>query len=94
MAMTITDSEMFETLRRCALRLRENPGDKDALFSIGVIYAKIGKLRESIIYLNQLSKIDSQYPGVWKLKASIFSRLGDRSLADICLRRSQRRSKL
>ena len=56
--MALTDSDMYKVLQACAARLRENPDDADALFYTGAIYARIGKIRASMLYLNRLSAID------------------------------------
>ncbi|MFQ6107253.1 MAG: tetratricopeptide repeat protein [Thermoplasmata archaeon] len=80
---------MYKILQTCAARLRRNPDDPDALFYIGAIYAKIGKLRASMLYLNRLAKIDEDYPGIWKLKAGIFRRLGSTDLSVMCLERAE-----
>lgn len=78
---------MYRILQTCAARLRRNPNDADALFYVGAIYARIGKLRASMMYLNRLSRVDENYPGIWKLKAGIFRRLGSEDLSSVCLKK-------
>ncbi|MEE8183579.1 MAG: hypothetical protein V3T94_05480 [Thermoplasmata archaeon] len=78
---------MYRILQTCAVRLRRDPDDADALFFVGAIYAKIGKLRASMMYLDRLSSLREDYPGIWKLKAGIFKRLGDEDLSTACLRK-------
>ncbi|MFQ6127857.1 MAG: tetratricopeptide repeat protein [Thermoplasmata archaeon] len=80
---------MYRILQACAARLRRDPDDPDALFYAGAIYARIGKLRASMAYLNRLSSVDENYPGIWKLKAGVFKRLGDENLSSICLSKAE-----
>lgn len=87
MVTQLTDADMYKILQECAVRLRENPDDTDALFFIGAIYARIGKLRASMMYLERLSRIDENYPGIWRLKAGIFKRMGDPEASQACLTR-------
>lgn len=87
--MALTDSEMYKVLQACAARLRENPDDPDALFYTGAIYARIGKIRASMLYLNRLSAVDENYPGIWKLKAGILKKLGDEEMSAECLRKAE-----
>jgi tetratricopeptide (TPR) repeat protein len=85
MVTQLTDTDLYRILQSCAARLRENPEDPEALFFIGAIYARIGKLRASIKYLERLSSIDEDYPGIWRLKAGIFKRMGDEETSEACL---------
>ena len=78
---------MYRILQACGVRLRANPNDTDALFFIGAIYARIGKLRASMMYLERLTNIDENYPGIWRLKAGIFKRMGDSETSKACLTR-------
>ena len=87
MVTQLTDTDLYRILQACAARLRENPNDVEALFFIGAIYARIGRLRASMMYLDRLSSLDEDYPGIWKLKAGIFKRLGDEDLMSACLRK-------
>ncbi len=88
MVTQLTDTDMYRILQTCAVRLRRDPDDADALFFVGAIYAKIGKLRASMMYLDRLSSLREDYPGIWKLKAGIFKRLGDEDLSTACLRKA------
>jgi tetratricopeptide (TPR) repeat protein len=87
MVTQLTDTDMYKILQACAVRLRENPDDPEALFFIGAIYARIGKLRASMKYLERLSSINENYPGIWRLKAGIFRRMGDEETSEACLTR-------
>ena len=87
MVTQLTDTDMYRILQTCAARLRRDPNDADALFFIGAIYARIGKLRASMMYLERLSSIDEDYPGIWRLKAGIFKRLGNEDTSTACLNR-------
>lgn len=87
MVTQLTDTDMYRILQACAARLRKNPNDTDALFFIGAIYARIGKLRASMMYLERLTSIDENYPGIWRLKAGIYKRMGDPETSQACLTR-------
>lgn len=59
----------------CQRRLKEDPRDVDALFCKGVALAKMGRYKESIIYLNKVTLISPKYPGVRLFRAKVYSAL-------------------
>lgn len=85
----LTDTEMYKILQACAARLRQDPDDADALFYVGAIYARIGKLKASMMYLDRLTRIDEEYPGLWRAKAGVFRKLGNDDLFSMCLKRAE-----
>lgn len=59
----------------CQRRLKENPNDVDALFCKGVALAKMGKFKESIVYLNKVTLLSPKYPGIDLFKARVYDAL-------------------
>jgi len=59
----------------CQRRLKEDPKDVDALFCKGVALAKMGRYKESIIYLNKVTLISPKYPGVGLFRAKVYNAL-------------------
>ena len=62
----------------CQRRLKEDPRDVDALFCKGVALAKMGKFKESIMYLNKVTLISPKYPGIDLFKARVYDALEQR----------------
>ena len=75
-------------LKLCDDTLRRNPDDPDALFAKAVFLAKIREYRRSLQCLERVADLDPEYPGVWRTKAVIHVKLGERSEADACRRRA------
>ena len=57
-------------------RLREDPGDPDALFAIAAWHDIVGAQTSAIDLLNRLVSRKPDYPGVWWLRARILKDLG------------------
>jgi len=80
-------------LKAAASRLRENPRDLDALEAVGAYFLAHDKADEALECFHRITRIDSAYPGIWRLKAKAFEAVGDRESADQCRRRgADRRS--
>jgi hypothetical protein len=69
------ESKALWLLGVCQRRLKENPKDVDALFCKGVALAKMGKFKESIIFLNKVTLISPKYPGIDLFKARVYDAL-------------------
>lgn len=69
------DAKALWLLGVCQRRLKENPKDVDALFCKGVALAKMGKYKESIIYLNRVTLLSPKYPGIDLFKARVYEAL-------------------
>ena len=76
--------------RACALRLREDPRDPDALFARAAILASLGRRAEALVTLDRLARLAPTYPGLWRFKARLFRDLGDPRMADLCLEAARR----
>lgn len=72
----------------CEDRLREDPTDVDALFTKAAALARMRKYEVAVQTLNELTKLEPTYPGLWMLKAKLFDRLGDELKAGLCRQRA------
>ena len=76
-------------LKECEDTLRRDPDDADALFTKGVFLARIGEYRRSISCLERVTELMPDYPGLWHLKSSLYTRVGDQNAARACRERAQ-----
>src|SRR6266540_1042011 len=72
-------------------RLKLNPRDADALFAMASAQEALDDARGALKSLDRLVEFDSNYPGVWALKAKLHSRLGQADLAQRSQVQSQER---
>ncbi len=72
-------------------RLKLNPRDADALFAMASAQEALDDARGALKSLDRLVEFDSDYPGVWALKAKLHSRLGQADLAQRSQVQSQER---
>jgi len=82
-------SRVFRILETSESRLNENPKDVDALFAKATALAALERYDDSMKALNELTKINHKYPGLWLLKSKIYESLGDEQKAKLCRDRSQ-----
>ncbi len=82
-------SRVFRILETSESRLKENPNDVDALFAKATALAALERYDDSMKALNELTKINHKYPGLWLLKSKIYESLGDEQKAKLCRERSQ-----
>lgn len=75
-------------LKLCEDTLRTNPDDPDALYTKGVFLAKIQEYRRALRCLQRVGEIDPSYPGLWRTKATIHTKLGELDKARSCRARS------
>lgn len=75
-------------LRNAERRLKAEPRNTDLLFVKSVALAKLKDYRAAVAALNEVTKIDPLYPGLWIFKAKLYSRLGDANMARLCRRRA------
>ncbi len=88
---TEDDSRLWkikEIYERCEEKLKEDPKDLDALFTKAAALARMKEYDPAIGVLNELTKHDPRYPGIWMLKAKIYDRLGDEVKANLCRQRA------
>ncbi|HEX9340736.1 MAG TPA: hypothetical protein VF992_06140 [Thermoplasmata archaeon] len=58
-------------------RLRRDERDADALFALAASEAILGGAAVAVTLLDRLEALDSNYPGLWDLKAKLYASLGD-----------------
>ncbi len=77
-------SSVSRRLKFCEDTLRENPDDADALYTKGVFLAKIREYRRALQCLQRVGEIDPAYPGLWRTKAIVYTKLGELAKARSC----------
>ncbi len=70
-------------------RLAANPADMDALFSKATYLAMRKQYREAMQALDEITRLDPYYPGVWHLKTKVYELMGNREMAELCRTRAQ-----
>jgi tetratricopeptide (TPR) repeat protein len=75
-------------LKICEQRLRWDRKDCDAWFTKAAALARMKDFRGAIAALNELTKLNHEYPGLWILKGKFYARLGDQDMARLCRRRA------
>jgi len=76
--------------RETARRLRVDPTDPDALFASAALLAANRRFDAAILMLNELGKMDPEYPGLWRFKARMYREAGDRTMETLCNAAAQR----
>ena len=74
----------IETVSLARRRLEANAADADALLVIAMWYSLLGEPATSLRFLNLLTQIRPEYPGVWRLKAQVYRELGREDMAARC----------
>ena len=76
--------DILKLLRMCQKRLEMDLGDVDAWFSKGVTLAWLKKYRQALYCLNQVTRIETNYPSVWRLKATVYALMGEQRMSQLC----------
>ncbi len=79
---------IISLLRICDQRLQWDRKDGDAWFTKAAALGRMKDFRGAIAALNELTKLNHEYPGLWILKGKFYSRLGDQDMARLCRRRA------
>ncbi len=77
-----------EKVTRALATLDSDENDKDALFTLGAYLLLEGKAQEALETLNRLTLLDLDYPGLWRVKALVFEKLGKKGAAAWALERA------
>jgi KaiC/GvpD/RAD55 family RecA-like ATPase/Tfp pilus assembly protein PilF len=72
-------------------RIKKNRNDVGAWFSKSIILIKMGKYKEAMDSLHQVTRIDLKYPEVWTAKGEVYTKLGDHKKAALCYQRVRHR---
>ena len=81
---SVTEEGWLEAVRE---RLRANANDADGLEALGVWYLACGEPARALECFHEVTRQDSHYPGIWRLKAQAFAVIGDADNAARCRRR-------
>lgn len=76
--------DVLKLLQTCQKRLEKDLRDVDAWFSKGLAPAKLKKYKQAIYCLNQVTKIQMNYPSVWRLKATVYALMGNQRMSRLC----------
>jgi tetratricopeptide (TPR) repeat protein len=82
------EERYLKELGRFEKRLSENKSDVDAWYGKAQILKDMGRSREALNALHEVTKLDTNYPNVWKLKGDLFKKIGDETKASICYKRA------
>jgi predicted Zn-dependent protease len=83
-SIAVTDEDFVRTLQA---RVRDHPGDVDALTALGVWLLQRDQADKALECFHRVTRKDPAYPGIWRLKAQAFEALGDRKSAEACRKR-------
>ena len=64
------------------------PDDIDSLYIKGESLVILERFDEAIAVLHEVTRLDTDYPDVWGLKAEVFSKLGDEKMSALCSARA------
>ncbi len=81
-----------EEVTRALATLQMDENDPEALFTLGTCLLLDGRAQEALDTLNRLTLLDPDYPGLWRAKALVFDKLGNKNAAESALVQAQRRS--
>ena len=76
--------DVLRLLRTCQKRLEKDLDDADAWFSKGLALAKLEKHKQAIYCLNRVTRMEINYPSVWRLKATVYALMGDHRMSRLC----------
>ncbi len=82
------DDDLLSRLEEVDGRIQDDPDDIELWFLKGEILAKMDRTEESIKSLNEVTRIDPNYPGVWNMKAEVFTKMGEHKKAASCYKRA------
>ncbi|MCK4445357.1 MAG: tetratricopeptide repeat protein, partial [Thermoplasmata archaeon] len=71
----------------CEEKIESNPDDVDAWFVKGLCLARLERLDEAIVALNEATRINFEYPGLWIVKGKVYSRIGNEKMASLSIQR-------
>jgi KaiC/GvpD/RAD55 family RecA-like ATPase/uncharacterized OB-fold protein len=81
------DGPIKVALEKSQKRIEKNPDDVDALFVKGLCLARLERYEEAVVALNDATKLNFEYPGLWIVKGKVYSRLGNEKMASLSIHR-------
>ncbi len=82
------DSDLASQLADIEAVISSDPSDIEQWFLKGEVLSKMDKNDEALQALNEITKIDANYPGVWNMKAEVFTKMGEHKKAASCYKRA------
>lgn len=81
-------SHIKDILNKTEEKLSATPEDLDALFTKAAAQARLKEYDAALHTLNELTRVQPAYPGMWMLKAKLFDQVGDELKANLCRHRA------
>ncbi|UCD92355.1 MAG: hypothetical protein JSV43_09110 [Methanobacteriota archaeon] len=72
----------------CGMRLVSDPFDVDALFTKGLILAKLGNIKRAVEILNSVMASNPEYPGGWRVLGTLYEMMGNLEMSRECIDKS------
>ncbi len=91
-SMLDSGEALEEKVTRVLATLELDENDTEALFALGTYLLLDGKAQEALDTLNRLTLLDPDYPGLWRVKALVFEKLGKKGAAESALVQARGRS--
>lgn len=85
---TRKSEKILRILESSEERLSKRKDDTDALFAKATALAALEQNDKALDTLNELTKVNHKYPGLWLLKAKIYAAAGDPDKAQLCRKRA------
>ncbi len=87
-AESAIDDDLTLQLNDIEDRIRSDPSDIEQWFLKGEVLSKMERNEEAIEALNEITRLDANYPGVWNMKAEVFTQMGEHKKAASCYKRA------
>lgn len=82
------DEDVRKLASVCGRRLVADPYDLDALFTKGLILARLGNIEGAVAILNGVLSRNPDYPGGWRVLGKLYQMLGRSDRWKECLAKS------
>lgn len=79
---------MYQLAQVCGSRLVDDPYDVDALFTKGLILAKLGNINGAIEILVGVLSQNPEYPGGWRVLGNLYKIVGNEDAVRECISKS------
>ncbi len=82
------DKDVRQLACVCGLRLFSDPYDVDALFTKGLILAKLGNIKGAVEILSGVMAANPEYPGGWRVLGTLYKMMGNSEMSRECISKS------
>jgi tetratricopeptide (TPR) repeat protein/photosystem II stability/assembly factor-like uncharacterized protein len=76
-----------KALEACEKRIEKDRDDADAWFVKGLCLARLERYEDAVVALNEATRLNFEYPGLWIVKGKVYSKLGDEKKASLSIQR-------